>query len=261
MWNTVKAGKRSATGIPGTGKSGTILEHPGAQTQVSPVYSPVDLILAMIPVSFLLAWQFVRVNVSWLLSVHAISYIPEVQLLDYTNCIALGAIICSVYVLMRQIAVAQTPLLNYVSEWVSSSEKIAEYDIRSVRTSLANAGNGPAIVVSVMHTLRDVDMKELSVGDYTTIIDGLSSKGLVEDRDFFLVRISEGWCSHSKTDRIVFECNERCLRTIGGIDIQIRYRTLIGQGLFEKQVFCIPRRWVRNASLLDMHDEQDSKDK
>lgn len=116
-------------------------------------------------------------------------------------------------------------------------------------TVLRNGGGGPAQVTSVRYRIRLVNGVTYEGEHYAEAMAFLRVNGIREGSDFVLFRLGRGETIRSGSDWLLLEIDyDRAFNEIEAIDISIGVTGVAG-GRFERDIYCIPRRWREERAL------------
>jgi hypothetical protein len=118
-------------------------------------------------------------------------------------------------------------------------------------TILRNSGGGPARVIGVRYEIRLRSGATLESGHYAETMAFLRANGLREGTDFVLFRLSPGETIRAGGDWLILEVDmARAFESVIAIDISI-YVTGIAGGRFQRDIYCVPRRWIDDGAPLE----------
>ncbi|HEX8002566.1 MAG TPA: hypothetical protein VF519_07710 [Mycobacteriales bacterium] len=144
---------------------------------------------------------------------------------------------------------ASTPIVGYVSRWVSSPERaLSKSDTPYWQVRLSNMGTGAAIFHEASWTVEPRGKRSTTMTSTSALQQALSELGLVDAGDFWIVNFSPGAVLAAAEERCYFECTRRMVEDLATFEVLLRFRSLFGADI-EKRVSLLPHPGASSVVL------------
>lgn len=150
----------------------------------------------------------------------------------------------------RQFYQAQRPHLTYNCVRTNTVTFDQSAQGRYWTALIRNSGGGSARVTDVRYRIRLLNGATYEGGHYAQALAFLREHGIREGTDFVLFRLGQGETIRAGGDWLVLEIElNKAFATLVALDISIEVTGIAG-GRFQRDIYCIPRRWIEERKLM-----------